>query len=205
MEAVTQPVVEWGVASTARAGEAMCGDRHLIRIESDFVLMAAVDGLGHGDEAAAAAQTAIQTLESASTRSVIALLNDCHERLHSTRGVVMSLAVFAPADSSLTWAGVGNVEGLLVRASPNASPLYESLVLRSGVVGSKLPLVYAAILPVMRGDTLIFWTDGIRSDFADKLTAAGHPQQLADRIMAKGYKATDDALVLVVRCFGGAP
>src|SRR3989442_2026641 len=107
MEAVTQPVVEWGVASTARAGEATSGDRHLIRIESDFVLMAAVDGLGHGDEAAAAAQTAIQTLESASTRSVIALLNDCHERLHSTRGRVITLTVLATSNCSLTWAGLG--------------------------------------------------------------------------------------------------
>ncbi len=205
MEAVTHPVVEWGVASAARVGEATSGDRHLIRIESDFVLMAAVDGLGHGNEAAAAAQTAIETLERASARAAIALLNDCHERLRSTRGVVMSLAVFTPADSSITWAGVGNVEGLLLRASPNASPLYESLVLRSGVVGARLPLVYAAILPVMRGDTLIFWTDGLRSDFADKLPAVGHPQQLADRIMARCHKGTDDALVLVVRCVGGAP
>src|SRR2546427_12121808 len=114
MEAVTRPVVEWGVASTARAGEATSGDRHLIRIESDFVLMAAVDGLGHGNEAAAAAQTAIETLERASARAAIALLNDCHERLRSTRGVVMSLAVFTPAGSSITWAGGGQVGGRLL-------------------------------------------------------------------------------------------
>src|SRR5688572_30570217 len=137
MEAVTQPGVEWGVASTARAGEATSGDRHLIRIESAFVLMAAVDGIGHGNEAAAAAQTAIQTLERASARSVIALLNRCHEHLLGSRGAVMSLAVFTPADSSITWTGVGNVEGLLLRASPDVNPRYESLFLHNGVVGAR--------------------------------------------------------------------
>jgi negative regulator of sigma-B (phosphoserine phosphatase) len=205
MEAVTQPVVEWGVASTTLGGEARSGDRHLIRIESDFVLIAAVDGLGHGDEAAGAAQTAIRTLESASARSVIALLNRCHEHLLGSRGAVMSLAAFTPADSSITWTGVGNVEGLLLRASPDARPRYESLLLRSGVVGARLPLVHAAVLQVMRGDTLVFATDGLRSDLLYKQTAVGHPQQLADRIMAQCYKGTDDALVLVVRYLGGAP
>lgn len=196
--------MEWGVASRAHKGQAESADRHLIRIEPDYALVAAVDGLGHGKEAASAAVTAIQTLEGASDRSILALLNQCHERLLATRGVVMSVAMINTVDSTVTWAGVGNVEGFLLRADPDASPQYESLLMRNGVVGARMPLIHAALLPIMPGDTLIFSTDGIRSDFKKTQTSEQHPQQIADRIMTQSHKGTDDALVLVVRYCGGA-
>jgi len=52
------------VASRPLPGEVVCGDRHLIKPTTDGVLAAVVDGLGHGDEATAAAKTAIAVLES---------------------------------------------------------------------------------------------------------------------------------------------
>lgn len=192
------------MASRVHKGQTESADRPLIRIEPDYALVGAVDGLGHGEEAASAAIAAIQTLESARERSVIALLNRCHERLLPTRGVVMSIATINMGDSTMTWVGVGNVEGLLLRADPEASPRYESLLLRNGVVGARMPLIYAALIPIMRGDTLIFSTDGIRSDFRKDVLAEHHPQQIADRIMTQSHKGTDDALVLVVRYRGGA-
>jgi phosphoserine phosphatase RsbX len=204
VEAIKQPVVEWGVASRVHKGQTASADRPLIRIEPGYALVGAVDGLGHGEEAVAAAVTAIQTLESAGERSVIALLNRCHERLLPTRGVVMSVAMFNTGDSTMTWVGVGNVEGLLLRADLEASPRYESLLLRNGVVGARMPFIHAAIVPVVEGDTLIFSTDGVRSDFRRDAFAEHHPQQMADRIMTQSYKGTDDALVLVVRYRGGA-
>ena len=205
MEALRQPVVEWGVASRTHKGQTASADRPLIRIEPDYALAGAVDGLGHGEEAASAAITAIQILENARERSVIELLNRCHERLLSTRGVVMSVAMFNTVDNTMTWAGVGNVEGLLLRADPYNSPRYESLLLRNGVVGIRMPFVHTAIVPVMQGDMLIFATDGIRSDFRKDVLAEHDPQRIADRIMAQSHKGTDDALVLVVRYRGGAP
>jgi len=125
--------------------------------------------------------------------------------LRSTRGVVISLAAFNAVDETMTWVGVGNVEGVLLRADPTVDPGNESLLLRSGVVGSRLPLLHASIVPVMRGDTLIFATDGIRSEFAQRLALGDGPQQLADRILAQYAKGTDDALVLVARYVGEAP
>lgn len=196
--------MEWGVASRAHKGQTESADRHLIRIEPAYALVAAVDGLGHGEEAASAAITAIQTLENASDRSIIALFNRCHERLLPTRGVVMSVAIFDTVENTMTWVGIGNVEGFLLRGHPDASPRYESLLLRNGVVGARMPFIHAAIVPVTQGDTLIFATDGIRSDFGKAVLAEQHPQQVADRIMSQSHKGTDDALALVVRYRGGA-
>jgi hypothetical protein len=73
------------------------------------------------------------------------------------------------------------------------------------VVGIRLPLVEGAIVPVMRGDTLIFATDGIRSEFTQHLALGDGPQQLADKILAQHATRTDDALVLVARYVGETP
>ena len=147
------------------------------------------------------AATFLQTPEN---ESVVSLLKRCHERLRSTRGVVISLAAFNAVDETMTWIGVGNVEGILLQADPAVNPGYEYLTLRSGVVGTRLPLLQAAIVHVKRGDTLIFATDGIRTEFAQGRALGAGPQQMADGILAQYAKGTDDALVLVARYVGEA-
>ncbi|TLY36458.1 MAG: stage II sporulation protein E (SpoIIE) [Nitrospirae bacterium] len=204
METLDKLIVEWGVASQTLAGEVESGDKHVVRIFPHGALLAAMDGLGHGEEAAAAANMAVKFLQTSENESVISLLKRCHERLRSTRGVVISLAAFNAVDETMTWIGVGNVEGILLQADPAANPGYEYLTLRSGVVGTRLPLLHAAIVPVKRGDTLIFATDGIRPEFAQRRALGAGPQQIADRILAQYAKGTDDALVLVARYVGEA-
>jgi negative regulator of sigma-B (phosphoserine phosphatase) len=205
METLNKLIIEWGSASLTMAGEAQSGDTHVVKGLPHGALLAAIDGLGHGEEAAAAANIAARVLQAAGNEPLISLLKRCHERLHSTRGVVLSLAFFNAVDETMTWVGVGNVEAVLQRADPAADPGYESLVLRNGVVGSRLPLLHAAIVPVMRGDTLIFATDGVRREFTERLARGDGPQQLADKILGQYAKGTDDALVLVARYVGDAP
>ena len=204
METLNKLIVEWGVASQTLAGEVQSGDKHLVKVFPHGVLLAALDGLGHGEEAAAAANMAVRVLQSSENESVISMLKRCHEQLRSTRGVVISLAAFNAVEETMTWVGVGNVEGILLKADPAANPGYEYLTLRSGVVGTRLPLLHAAIVPVKRGDTLIFATDGIRPEFAQRRALGAGPQQIADRILAQYAKGTDDALVLVARYVGEA-
>ena len=191
------PFLEWGVAAQALPGEAISGDRHVMQAFPSGALVAVIDGLGHGEEAATAAEIAVATLIGHAHESVIALLNRCHEQLRASRGAVMSMASFNAVEGTLTWAGVGNVEGVLRRAGTNVSD--ESLLLRGGIVGIQLPPLSASIIPVMPDDTLIFVTDGITPGFADKLNLRDPPQELADCILTQHGKGTDDALVLIAR------
>ena len=204
METLNKLIIEWGNASLTLAGEVESGDKHVVKVFPHGALLAVMDGLGHGKEAAAAANLAARILQTANNESLISLLKRCHECLRSTRGVVISLAAFNAVEETMTWVGVGNVEGVLLRADPAVDPRYESLVLRSGVVGSRLPLLHGTIVPVMRGDTLIFATDGIRREFTQGLALGDGPQQLADKILGRHAKRTDDALVLVARYVGEA-
>jgi serine phosphatase RsbU (regulator of sigma subunit) len=198
-------LIEWGVATLALPGESQSGDLHLVKPVGAGVLVAVVDGLGHGAEAATAAQAAVAALERHATESPTSLIERCHRALKGTRGVVMSVALFARPERSMTWVGVGNVEGLLLHGDGPAGSgaPRESLVTRGGIVGSELPRLHPVVLPIARGDTLLFATDGIREGFAEGLPPEATPQQLADQILARHGKGTDDALVLVARYLGG--
>ncbi|MBI3795751.1 MAG: SpoIIE family protein phosphatase [Deltaproteobacteria bacterium] len=202
--------LRWSVAARPLARQSVSGDVPLVAPFFGGVLVAVVDGLGHGEEAVTAAQRAITTLTANAQESVVFLLQCCHEELKGTRGAVMSLASFQVHDGLMTWVGVGDVEGVLLRGSLETGSAREILLLRGGVVGYQLPLVRATTLPVRPGDMLIFATDGIRSDFVQEpllrnpliRVAQDGPQQLADHILRQYGKTTDDALVLVARYLG---
>lgn len=196
--------VEWGVAQITIEGETVCGDRHLVTRRSDGLLIAVIDGLGHGKEAAAAAQTAVNILEDHADEPVISLVKRSHEALRYSRGVAMSLASLNSLYGSITWFGVGNVEAVVLRADKETVPAQENIMLFPGVAGHQLPLLRAIVTPLGAGDLLIFYTDGIRRDFLLEPPIPGHStQRIADRICAKYNKGTDDALVLVARYNGG--
>ena len=194
-------LLEWGVAALTLPGETASGDLHLVKSVSGGALVAVVDGLGHGEEAASAARTAVATLEQHADDAVQALLERCHWALKGTRGVVMSVASIDPHERALTWAGVGNVETLLIHGAPatRAAAARTSLVTRGGIVGSALPPIRAQRLPLATGDLLILATDGVREGFVDGLPLDGPAQRLAEQILARHQKGTDDALVLVAR------
>src|SRR5215813_8428000 len=206
----SSPLLHGCVATHTLAGQSVSGDVHVVTPFPGGVLVAVIDGLGHGKEAVTAATLAVATLSAHVQDSPLLLLQYCHEQLKGTRGVVMSLASFRAYDALMTWVGVGDVEGVLLRSDAAANPARESLPLRGGVVGYQLPSLRATILPVRRGDLLIFATDGVRSSFIQEPllrnplihVAQDGPQQLADQILTRYGKTTDDALVLVARYQG---
>src|SRR5690242_15989422 len=85
------PLLDFGVASSIAPGESVSGDLHLVADTARGFLVAAIDGLGHGQEAFSAAATAVEILRAHRNEGVIHLMQLCHDSLRGTRGVVMSL------------------------------------------------------------------------------------------------------------------
>lgn len=202
-------LIEHAVASKAFPGESILGDRAVVKLYPQGVLAAVVDGLGHGEKAGAAAAIAIETLQNHAEEAPLALVQRCHQALKGTRGVAMSLASIDVQAGAMGWLGVGNVDGLLLRFSA-APRIREALLGRGGVVGYQLPPMRTQTLPIGPNDLLVFATDGIRSDFAaalqptDPLLFRQPVREIADRLLARFGKTTDDALVLLVRYLGSA-
>lgn len=195
-------MIEWGAATFTLLGQTETGDRYVVTPFGPGTLVAAIDGLGHGDEAASAARLAASILALSPHESMITLVRRCHDQLRRTRGVVMSLASFNALDETMTWLGVGNVEGRLLRANRDSGPPCEFLLLRGGVIGGELPSLDATVIPVVPGDTLVFATDGVALPSIPQVLPRERAQAAAEHILAKQKKETDDALVVVARWVG---
>lgn len=190
---------------SALEGQAENGDLHVMKFSSRGVLLGAIDGLGHGPEAAFASRRAVEVIQDRNEEDPIALLLESHRALRRTRGVVMTLARIDVARSSVTWIGVGNVDARLLHVREEGRVRSsESPPLLGGVVGYKLPRLRETTVPLHRGDLLLLATDGIRGSFADDLVTTQSCAAMAAQIMRSHARASDDALVLVARYLGKA-
>jgi phosphoserine phosphatase RsbX len=202
VERALREPVEWGVAKKSRRGEATSGDLAVVALLPEGALVAAIDGLGHGGEAARAARRAGAVVRDRPSQDLVLLAERCHRALRHTRGAAISLAFVSALKSSITWLGVGSVEGRVVSGDRSALRSKGSLALKSGVPGHELPTVRAATMKVRPGDVLLLATDGIEASFADALDISGTPQAISERILAAHRRPADDALVVAVRYLG---
>ena len=197
-------VVDWAAESRSLPGEFECGDKCVVTEVIGGVLVAVIDGLGHGGEAARAAECAVVSIKENANRSFTSLILQCHAAQRQTRGAVMSLALLDD-NRSMTWMGIGNVEGRVIRNSIKHAEKSESLLLRTGMVGGEgnnLPAMYPTGVSLVRGDILVLTTDGIRNDFEAQINPASKPKVIAENIITHHRRLNDDALVFVGRYIG---
>jgi negative regulator of sigma-B (phosphoserine phosphatase) len=195
--------LEVGCAGVAIAGEERSGDLPVFAPYDGGALVAVVDGLGHGADAADAAATAAETLRADAGRDPQELLERCHAALRGTRGAVMTFAWFDLDRRQMRWAGVGNVEARLVRATDVRGARHAGPVVLGGVVGFQIPrALRTSTVDLEPGDAAAFATDGIAADFSAVLDPMLHPQAQAERVLREHGRGNDDALAVVVRWTG---
>lgn len=186
-------------ATVPLPGQKESGDLSLIKRVGVGTLVAVVDGLGHGQEAASAAYAAVGALDRYSREALSDLVRRAQEALLGLRGVVLGLAYLDPQAATLTWLGVGNIGGILLRADSGSRPARITLVPSAGFIGGDPAHPTTRSVPLALGDTVILFSDGIKESFADAVVLANTPQEIADAAIARHSKGNDDALVLVAR------
>lgn len=193
--------IEWATASRARPGEHVCGDQSIaVDIDNDHALFGVLDGLGHGPEAASAALTAIEALDGARSERLEVLIQLCHRVLEGTRGAAITLATIDFQASKLTWTGIGNVSAHLVAKSISGAQIRSSARLAGGIVGYRIPETRPAqTVPIRTGDLLVVSSDGITEDHLDHIDFAASAKDIAEQILTKHAKESDDAMVLAAR------
>ncbi|BBY03094.1 SpoIIE family protein phosphatase [Mycobacterium seoulense] len=193
--------IEWARAGRPLPSEFTSGDRGIaVDVGGDAALFGVVDGLGHGPEAATAALRAVEAVNRSSAERIEVLIQLCHRVLAGTRGVAMTLARVDFAASTLTWTGVGNVTADLVAKSPTGVQIRSSARLTAGIVGYRIPEIRPAQVVSMRpGDLLVMSTDGIAEHYLDHIDFAAPAVAIAEELLGKDAKETDDAMVLTAR------
>ena len=191
--------IRWAERSRPLAGETESGDMQVVVPFSKGVLLAVIDGLGHGTEAAAAARVAAHTLQDNPSRGPAEQIDRCHAALRGTRGAAMLVTSVSVADGVICWAGIGNVEGWRLRGDKR-----EAMISRAGVVGYQITAPRDRSEVLEPGDLVILATDGISSGFLQAVTSEADVDAIASAILEDHARAADDALVLVARYQPGA-
>ncbi|MDN5865444.1 MAG: SpoIIE family protein phosphatase, partial [Gammaproteobacteria bacterium] len=161
-------VIESAWLSSNFPGQSECGDCLLVQPIPAGVLIAVADGLGHGGKAAESCKTAIDEVRRACENHIllIEIVQRCDQALRNKRGAAIAFCILDRQAGSLTWLGIGNVEGRLLSADDEGAVSRQMLLMQAGVVGYKLPELRPATLPIRRDDLLILATDGIRPEFS---------------------------------------
>jgi negative regulator of sigma-B (phosphoserine phosphatase) len=193
--------IEWAAKARPRPGENVCGDRMIaVDLEDTGALIGVLDGLGHGAEAAEAASCGVDVLRAARAEPLDVLVQRCHRALSGTRGVAMTLARIDFRTDTLSWTGIGNVAADLVAKHPAGVEVRSSARLAGGIVGYRIPeALTPQEVPIRPGDLLVITSDGIVEDHLDDIDFAASSLAIADQILRRHAKDSDDALVLAAR------
>lgn len=188
---------EVGIYGRALPGESRSGDHAAFARLGETIHAVICDGLGHGHEARVASDRAIDVFRRHANDRPEALIDATHRGLTNTRGIVMAAAHIAADTMEL--ASAGNIEAQLTsfRSTRRFGGTAATVGGRPGPLRAR-----AEHAPFATDDVLVMMTDGIVTKASienDAMLLRMHPAAIAQRVLERFARATDDALVLVVR------
>ncbi|WP_295529034.1 ATP-binding SpoIIE family protein phosphatase [uncultured Pseudacidovorax sp.] len=187
--------VDWGAVCVPVRGETACGDGWMLAFEGRHVAALVADGLGHGPEAQAAADTALDVFERQPFDDGVVVMQCMHDALRTTRGA----AVFGMwIDGELIrYTGAGNVAGRLVSGTAD-----KALATAHGTLGlqvRRFDMTHATRPPHALA---LLHSDGVQTRWPGAALApllGRDPTLLAARIFADYARGRDDACIVVLR------
>ncbi len=186
-----------GVWSRARPGEDANGDAYFIARHAGRMLLAVIDGLGHGRGAAEASRVALDLLSQWRGEPLDEVFHTTHDALRATRGAVMGACIVDGEHRAFHYAGVGNVA---VRVFDAPEPIRPIPV--NGTLGARLTSVRVWAYQWEEGATVLMTTDGLSAtwDIASYPGLLKKSSQLAAGILLRDFgRDSDDATVLIAR------
>jgi serine/threonine protein phosphatase PrpC len=185
------------VATRSRGFGQLNGDAFVVHQWAESALVGIIDGLGHGQFAHRAAETARRYVETHFDQPLDQVFRGTGRACRTTRGVVMALARFDWGEGRLTFASLGNI---LVRVFPRAEPFH--FLIRRGVIGLNAPSVVVTEHPWPLDHVFVLHSDGVSThwgwkDFPEWKDRAA--ATMAQELLQTKAKEEDDGTVIVVR------
>ena len=186
-----------GAISLAAPGERVCGDGWGFAHEGARTSVMVADGLGHGPDAAEAAEVALETFAEDPLAAPRTLLERTHQSLKRTRGAAV-MVLQADADAgTIRSAGAGNVMARLVSGTSD-----RTLLCQHGTAGVTIRTPDETSTPWPEHAMLVVFSDGIETRWKPELLAPvlGRDPALAAALLARDHcRGRDDATVAVLR------
>jgi hypothetical protein len=192
--------MEVAALSRPKPGEDANGDAYLVEkcYDNDSpdteekVLIAVVDGVGHGKNAEIASRTTIDFIKSHKHKylSLKDMVKSLHNALLGTRGAVIGICELSSGE--LSYVGIGNISAQIVSQKEQYH-----LTSMNGVLGWNLRKVNEFKYNFSSG-LLVMNSDGIGRFTASEYISDDLPA-MASKIMNQRGKDNDDATIVIVR------
>ena len=187
-----------GALSLPHPNETVCGDGWASRRFDGICQTLVVDGLGHGEQAALAAQTAIKLFEQ-QTRILptVELLQLIHQVLRSTRGAAAAVATLDAAANKVRFAGIGNIAGVIVTDDKQ-----RQMVSHNGTAGFEARKMHEFVYDWDPSAILILHSDGLQTRWnLDKYAGIRlrQPSLIAGLLYRDFSRESDDVTILAIK------
>lgn len=190
---------EIGALSVPAPGESVCGDSWYIDLDDSQLRVLVADGLGHGPDAAAAADAATDLFKRSNQLGPKDFILQAHDALSGTRGAALASASLSLASTQLRYAGIGNIGGTLLFTGES-----RGLMSHNGTVGARMRTVQEIECEWPRGWLLALYSDGIQNRW-DLRKYPGlqshHPAVIAGVLVRDFTRGRDDLTVVILRRF----
>ena len=189
----------WGVVNCPAPYETISGDSWRIAERPGGLAIMLVDGLGHGPQAAAAANEAAIVFDRDPFVSPTALLEAANIRMRGTRGGAVAAAQIDAQTCSMKYAGVGNISGHLRGMNGEGG---RGLLSHNGTVGVQMRKVQQFEYECPTTGLLVMYSDGMQSRWSFESYPGilqRHPAVIAGMLYRDFTRGRDDVTVAVVR------
>lgn len=186
-----------GAICLAAPGEVVSGDSWTWREDGAHAALLVADGLGHGPEAAAAADAAARVLEQHADLAPSDVLTRAHAALGSTRGAAVSVFALDRTAARVTFCGAGNIVGRLISGVTD-----RTLLMQHGTAGLQMRRPQDVQNEWPDHALLVVHTDGLKSRWDFKELGAliqCDVTVIAAWLIRTQMRGRDDATVVVVR------
>jgi hypothetical protein len=173
-----------------------CGDAWIFQDGKGRGRLTLADGLGHGKDAAAAAEIAVRTASENGGDHLDRLLERIHAALRSSRGAAVAVADIEPASHVVRFAGVGNISAAVI--PPDGAP--RRLISHNGTAGHQFRKASEYTYRWTPDSLLLMHSDGLNTHWsldAYPGLLLRHPSVIAGVLYRDHARGRDDATVVV--------
>nr|WP_237392538.1 SpoIIE family protein phosphatase [Aurantiacibacter rhizosphaerae] len=185
----------------AYPGERRCGDAIAVRSGDGVCLYLLCDGLGHGPNAATAADAAKRAFMAAKGSDPSRLLMEVGEGLAGTRGAVAAVVAVNHTEKRMDYAAVGNISTLVWQDRK-----VQRLSVRDGLLGGRVTTPHCETITLSDDAVIVMHSDGLATmrGLAERVALLDRSAPvIAARLLSDTERKRDDASIIVARLHAG--
>ncbi|KQP21984.1 ATP-binding protein [Pseudorhodoferax sp. Leaf267] len=187
----------FGVAAVCAPGETVSGDGWALALDGPRAAVLMADGLGHGPQAAEAAQAAIAQFAKAPFMPLDETLTLAHAALRITRGAAAAYVIADAKAGTVRSAGAGNITTRMVSGTVN-----KTLLSQHGTLGVHMRKPEPVDAPWPDHALLVLHSDGVQTRWPAELLAPllmRDPALGAAWLLRHHLRGRDDATVMLLQ------